>query len=80
MTLRNLVVVCGDQLDHHSAALDGFDPERDAILMTEAAEEARFLQTIGEERPMLWVTVGDQGQDRGELVARHGSVSIRSNG
>ena len=42
-TLRNLVVICGDQLDHHSAALDGFDPERDAILMTEAMEEASYI-------------------------------------
>lgn len=43
MTLRNLIVICGDQLDHHSAALDGFDPERDAILMTEAAHEATYV-------------------------------------
>jgi len=43
MTLRNLVVICGDQLDHHSVALDGFDPERDAILMTEAAHEATYV-------------------------------------
>ncbi len=43
MTLRNLVLVCGDQLDHHSIALDGFDPERDAILMTEAAHEATYV-------------------------------------
>ena len=42
-TFRNLIVVCGDQLDHASAALDGFDPERDAILMTEAAEEATYV-------------------------------------
>ena len=42
-TLRNLVVVCGDQLDHGSAALDGFDPAHDAILMTEAAEEATYV-------------------------------------
>ena len=42
--LRRLVVVCGDQLDADSAALDGFDPDRDAILMTEAAEEASYLR------------------------------------
>ena len=40
---RNLVIVCGDQLDRSSAALDGFDPERDIILITEAAEEATYL-------------------------------------
>lgn len=41
--LRNLIVICGDQLDHDSAALDGFDPENDAILMTEAADEASYV-------------------------------------
>jgi deoxyribodipyrimidine photolyase-related protein len=41
--LRRLVIVLGDQLDADSAALDGFDPARDAILMTEAAEEATYL-------------------------------------
>ncbi len=43
MSLRRLVVVCGDQLDADSAALDGFDPARDAILMTEAVEEATYV-------------------------------------
>lgn len=44
MSLRRLVVICGDQLDADSAALDGFDPARDAILMTEAVEEATYLR------------------------------------
>jgi len=44
MSLRRLVVICGDQLDADSAALDGFDPARDAILMTEAQEEAAYLR------------------------------------
>ena len=43
MSLRRLVVVLGDQLDGGSVALDGFDPARDAILMTEAAEEATYV-------------------------------------
>ncbi len=41
--LRNLVIICGDQLDHYSIAFDGFDPERDAVLMTEAAHEASYV-------------------------------------
>lgn len=41
--LRNLVIVCGDQLDHASAALEGFDPARDAILISEAREEASYI-------------------------------------
>jgi len=38
------VVVLGDQLDEGSAALSGFDPAQDAILMTEAVEEATYLR------------------------------------
>lgn len=41
--LRRLVVVCGDQLDTKSAAFDGFDPATDAVLMTEAREEATYV-------------------------------------
>ncbi|MGF1660338.1 MAG: cryptochrome/photolyase family protein [Rubrimonas sp.] len=41
--MRRLILVLGDQLDARSAALDGFDPARDAIQMTEAAEEATYL-------------------------------------
>ena len=40
MTCRNLVLVLGDQLDADSAALDGFDPKRDAVWMAEVAEES----------------------------------------
>jgi deoxyribodipyrimidine photolyase-related protein len=38
--VRNLVVILGDQLDRGSAALDGFDPDRDRIWMAEVAGEA----------------------------------------
>lgn len=40
---RNLVVVPGDQLDRHSAAFDGFQPDRDRIWMAEAAREATHV-------------------------------------
>ncbi len=40
---HNLIVVLGDQLDAHSAAFDGFDRQRDAVLMMEVAEEARYV-------------------------------------
>ena len=42
-TLRHLVVVLGDQLDGHSAAFDGFDPPRDAVLQMEVREEASYV-------------------------------------
>ena len=40
---RHLVVVLGDQLDLDSAALDDFDPTRDALWMAEVAEEATHV-------------------------------------
>jgi len=39
-TIRNLVVVLGDQLDRDSAAFDGFDPKRDVVWMAEVAQES----------------------------------------
>ena len=41
--LRRLCIVCGDQLDTASSLFDGFDPARDALLMTEAMEEAAYV-------------------------------------
>jgi deoxyribodipyrimidine photolyase-related protein len=41
--IRNLVIVLGDQLDETSAAFDGFDNERDTVLMMELAEEATYI-------------------------------------
>ena len=41
--LRHLVVVLGDQLDGQSAAFDGFDNARDAILQMEVKEEASYI-------------------------------------
>ena len=41
--LRTLRLVLGDQLDARSALFDDFDPAQDALLMTEAAEEASYV-------------------------------------
>ena len=41
--MRNLVLVLGDQLDHHSAAFDDFDSEQDAVWMAEVEEEATHV-------------------------------------
>lgn len=43
MTLRNLVLVMGDQLDAHSAAFGGFDRSRDAVAMMELRHEASYV-------------------------------------
>lgn len=41
--MRNLVLVLGDQLNHDSAAFDGFDQRLDAVWMAEVAEEATHV-------------------------------------
>ena len=41
--LRRLIIICGDQLDADSAVFEGFDPARDAVLMTEAYDEATYI-------------------------------------
>ena len=38
-SVRNLVVVLGDQLDAEAAAFDGFDAKQDAVWMAEVADE-----------------------------------------
>ncbi len=40
---RHLVLILGDQLDAHSAALDDIDPQRDVVLMVEAMEESQHV-------------------------------------
>ena len=40
--VRNLVFVLGDQLDFHSAAFDGFDPQQDVVLMAEVTAESQY--------------------------------------
>lgn len=41
--MRNLILVLGDQLDHQSAAFDGFDVSQDAVWMAENHEEATHV-------------------------------------
>ncbi|MEL6219732.1 MAG: cryptochrome/photolyase family protein [Pseudomonadota bacterium] len=41
---RRLILVLGDQLDAGAAVFDGFDPSRDAVVMTEAREEAAYIR------------------------------------
>ena len=42
-TVRNLVIVLGDQLDHESSALQDFDPSLDRVWMAEVAEESTHV-------------------------------------
>ncbi|MFO8027215.1 MAG: cryptochrome/photolyase family protein [Opitutales bacterium] len=45
MSVRNLIVVFGDQLNPDSSAFDGFDQERDVVWMAEAANESTHVWT-----------------------------------
>ena len=40
---RHLVLILGDQLDEASSAFDGFDAEKDVVLMVEAFEESTHV-------------------------------------
>ena len=42
-TVRDLIVVFGDQLDHTSAAFDNVDRSEDAVLMMEVKREATYI-------------------------------------
>lgn len=42
--MRNLVLVTGDQLDHGSAAFDGFSPSQDTVWMAEVVEEMTYVR------------------------------------
>jgi len=46
--MRNLILILGDQLDRHSAALDGFDASLDRVWMAEVAE-------VAAESTKVWV-------------------------
>jgi deoxyribodipyrimidine photolyase-related protein len=43
--VRHLVLILGDQLDHHAAGLDGFDPRQDCIWMAEVKEESSHVRS-----------------------------------
>lgn len=41
---RNLIFILGDQLSPSLSSLNGFDPDRDIVLMCEVAEEATYVR------------------------------------
>ncbi len=42
-SVRHLVLILGDQLDHQSSAFEGFDPKQDVVLMIESLEESTHV-------------------------------------
>ena len=55
MSLRNLVLVLGDQLDESSSAFVDFDPQQDAIWMAEVEEESTHVMS-SKQRTTLFLS------------------------
>ena len=53
--LRHLVLILGDQLDEDASALNGFEPQQDAIWMAEVAEESTHV-TSAKQRTTVFLS------------------------
>lgn len=73
-TLRNLVIILGDQLDRQSLAFDDFDPEQDAVWMCEASGEATHVWS---SKPRIAVFLAAMRHFRDELRTRGYTVFYR---
>lgn len=60
---RCLAVVFGDQLDRHSGALQDLDPEQDAVLMMEVAEEATYIPQHRQRLVLFFSAMRHHAQD-----------------
>ncbi len=76
-TLRNLVVVLGDQLDLDGAAFSGFDPERDRGWMCEAPAESRYVWS---HKARIVVFLSAMRHFREALLARGWPVDYLASG
>jgi deoxyribodipyrimidine photolyase-related protein len=72
--VRALVIVLGDQLDQHSAALDGFDPDQDAIWMAEVLQESTHVWAAQQR---IAVFLAGMRHFRDEMRARGRTVLYR---
>ncbi|MBK0398931.1 cryptochrome/photolyase family protein [Limibaculum sp. M0105] len=71
---RRLLLVLGDQLDIRANALDRLDPERDAVVMTEAREEATYLRQHKKRLVLFFAAMrhfADELRARGFTVRYH---------
>lgn len=70
-SVRHLIVVFGDQLNHDSAALADCDDERDAILMMEVDEEATYIPQHKQRLVLFFSAMRhfrDELEERGRTV------------
>lgn len=54
-SVRNLILVLGDQLNEDSSAFDNFDPQQDAIWMAEVSEESTHVMS-SKQRTTLFLS------------------------
>ncbi|GAB2506386.1 cryptochrome/photolyase family protein [Arenimonas alkanexedens] len=74
-SLRNLVLVLGDQLDADSAVFDEFDPATDAVWMAEVAHEATQVWST---KPRIVMFLAAMRQFRDLLRSRGFTVHYRA--
>ncbi len=74
-TLRNIVLILGDQLDERSAAFDGFDPATDAVWMAEVAHES---EKVWVAKPRIVLFLAAMRHFRDALGKRGWRVFYRS--
>ncbi|MEB3236346.1 MAG: cryptochrome/photolyase family protein [Candidatus Sericytochromatia bacterium] len=72
--MRNLVIVLGDQLDHASAAFDGFDPAQDVVWMAEVREESDHVPS---GKPRIAMFLAAMRHFAADLGARGWTVDYR---
>lgn len=73
-TLRNLIVILGDQLDRQSLVFDDFDLDQDALWMCEASAEANHVWS---SKPRIAVFLAAMRHFRDELRALGYTVFYR---
>lgn len=75
--MRHLILILGDQLDAHSAALDGFDAQQDAVWMAEVKHESTKVWST---KPRTAVFLAAMRHFRDELHSRGLTVHYRQLG
>ncbi|MEM0990323.1 MAG: cryptochrome/photolyase family protein [Pseudomonadota bacterium] len=74
MSIRNLIIVLGDQLDIDAGVFGGMDPAEDAVVMVEAREEAAYINQHKKRLVLFFSAMRhfrDALRDRGWTVHYH---------
>jgi deoxyribodipyrimidine photolyase-related protein len=71
---RHLILILGDQLDHHAAVFDDFDPDSDALWMAENTEEATHVWCHKQRLAFFFSAMRhfrDEQREQGRIVHYH---------